>query len=176
MPRRRHQFGLVARTYPASKRWRVDQDYLSQLAPAERRWLADFLNCYYGADFRDDDEGVWDVEARRAVYRANNAANADVSSLPGRVANYAVDPNDPKDILARVAEDPGRLLDRVPDVLNSPAYKAARDAYRRTLHPSRYANPRPTPEHARAKETLHATLAAEALDLDLDSANDDDDA
>lgn len=72
---------LSPRAYARSVSWRVDQDYLDQLGPDERRWLAGFLDRYYGADHRPDGSGHdWSTDDKRVSYRDKNAANRDLYS------------------------------------------------------------------------------------------------
>ena len=58
--------------------WGVDYDYAHRLPPEERTWLGQFTDRFYGADFRGPSEGEWSDAARRAQYRAKNAANRDI--------------------------------------------------------------------------------------------------
>jgi len=58
--------------------WGVDYDYAHRLPPEERTWLGQFTDRFYGADFRGPSEGEWSDDARRAQYRAKNAANRDI--------------------------------------------------------------------------------------------------
>lgn len=116
--------GLAAATFPRSVSWRVDQDYADRLSSDERRWLAEFNDAYYGADFRNVAEEPWTTEARRVVYRAKNAANRDLMTTD--IPHHGVDfPEE----LVELDEAP---LDDGP--LDTERYKVAREAYR--LDPS----------------------------------------
>ena len=116
--------GLAAATFPRSVAWRVDQDYAERLSVDERRWLAEFNDAYYGADFRGVAEEPWTTEARRVVYRAKNAANRDLMTVD--IPHHGVDfPEE----LVEIDEVP---LDDGP--LDTERYKTAREAYR--LDPS----------------------------------------
>ena len=58
--------------------WGVDYDYAHRLPPEARAWLGQFTDRFYGADFRGPSEGEWSEAAKRAQYRAKNAANRDI--------------------------------------------------------------------------------------------------
>lgn len=117
--------GLAAATFPRSVAWRVDQDYTDRLSPDERRWLAEFNDAFYGADFRGVTEERWSTDERRVVYRAKNAANRDLMTVD--IPNHGYDvPEETVEMEAAVAFDDGPL--------DSPQYKKAREAYR--LNPS----------------------------------------
>jgi hypothetical protein len=105
--------------------WRVDQDYADRLGPEDRQWLAAFNDNFYGADFRDTPLETWSTDARREVYRAKNAANRDLMTVD--IPNHGYDvPEETVELEEAVALDDGPL--------DSPSYKAAREAYR--LNPS----------------------------------------
>lgn len=116
--------GLAAATFPRSVAWRVDQDYADQLGQDERRWLAEFNDAFYGADFRGVAEERWSTNERREVYRAKNAANRDLMTCD--VPTHGLDL--PEDSI----EFDELVLDDGP--LDEPKYKTAREAYR--LEPS----------------------------------------
>lgn len=116
--------GLAAATFPRSVAWRVDQDYADQLGQDERRWLAEFNDAFYGADFRGVAEERWSTSERREVYRAKNAANRDLMTCD--VPTHGLDL--PEDSI----EFDELVLDDGP--LDEPKYKTAREAYR--LEPS----------------------------------------
>ena len=116
--------GLAAATFPRSVAWRVDQDYADQLGQDERRWLAEFNDAFYGADFRGVAEERWSTNERREVYRAKNAANRDLMTCD--VPTHGLDL--PEDSI----EFDELILDDGP--LDEPKYKTAREAYR--LEPS----------------------------------------
>ena len=117
--------GLAASTFPRSVAWRVDQDYADRLGPEDRQWLAAFNDNFYGADFRDTSLETWSTDARREVYRAKNAANRDLMTVD--IPNHGYDvPEETAELEDAVAFDDGPL--------DSPPYKAAREAYR--LNPS----------------------------------------
>ena len=58
--------------------WAVDLDYVHQLSPEEKAWMAQFLDRHYGGDFRGPSEAEWTDAARRAAYRRKNSANRDL--------------------------------------------------------------------------------------------------
>ena len=117
--------GLAASTFPRSVAWRVDQDYADRLSLDERQWLAAFNDRFYGADFRGETSVAWSTDERREVYRAKNAANRDVMTVD--IPNHGQDiPVETVELEDAVAFDDGPL--------DSPPYKAAREAYR--LNPS----------------------------------------
>lgn len=116
--------GLAAATFPRSVAWRVDQDYTDRLGQDERRWLAEFNDAFYGADFRGVAEERWSTNERREVYRAKNAANRDLMTCD--VPTHGLDL--PEDSI----EFDELVLDDGP--LDEPKYKTAREAYR--LEPS----------------------------------------
>jgi len=116
--------GLAAATFPRSVAWRVDQDYTDRLGQDERRWLAEFNDAFYGADFRGVAEERWSTSERREVYRAKNAANRDLMTCD--VPTHGLDL--PEDSI----EFDELVLDDGP--LDEPKYKTAREAYR--LEPS----------------------------------------
>lgn len=116
--------GLAAATFPRSVAWRVDQDYAERLSADERRWLAEFNDAFYGADFRGVTDERWSTEARREVYRAKNAANRDLMTTDIPYHGW--------DLPEETVE-----LDEVPlddGPLDTERYKTAREAYR--LDPS----------------------------------------
>ena len=117
--------GLAASTFPRSVAWRVDQDYADRLSGEDRQWLADFNDRFYGADFRGETSVAWSTDERRQVYRAKNAANRDLMTVD--IPNHGYDvPEETVELEEAVALDDGPL--------DSPPYKAAREAYR--LNPS----------------------------------------
>lgn len=119
--------GLAAATFPRSVAWRVDQDYAERLSGDERRWLAEFNDAYYGADFRGVAEEPWTAEARRVVYRAKNAANRDLMTVD--IPHHGVDfPEE----LVELEDLP--MVDDGP--LDTERYKTAREAYRKDPSPA----------------------------------------
>ena len=116
---------LAPATFPRSVAWRVDQDYVATLAPEHKEWLAQFNDRFYGADFRGETSVAWSTDERREVYRAKNAANRDVMTVD--IPHHGQDiPVETVELEDAVAFDDGPL--------DSPSYKAAREAYR--LNPS----------------------------------------
>jgi hypothetical protein len=69
---------LRSTSYPRSVSWAVDPDYVRKLSPDERVWLAQFLDRYYGGDFRGESSVLWTDDQRRERYRAKNVANRDL--------------------------------------------------------------------------------------------------
>jgi len=119
--------GLAASTFPRSVAWRVDQDYADFLSADERQWLADFNDRFYGADFRGETSVAWSTDERREVYRAKNAANRDVMTVD--IPHHGQDiPVETVELEDAVAFDDGPL--------DSPSYKAAREAYRLNSSPA----------------------------------------
>jgi hypothetical protein len=104
----------------------VDQDYVSTLTPAEKEWLAQFNDRFYGADFRGESEATWSTDDRREVYRDKNRANRDLMTcaLPVdvEVPHEAVE-------LEEVAIDDLAHLEAA-------EYKTAREAYRADPSPA----------------------------------------
>lgn len=117
----------MAGTYPRSVAWRVDVDYAGTLAPSEKAWLGQFLDRYYGADFRGESEVTWSEDERREVYRAKNCANRDLMTCALPVDDLEVP--DPVVELEETAAD-----DLVH--LNEAEYKQAREAYRADPSPA----------------------------------------
>lgn len=147
--------GAYGRNHPKSIRWMVDFDYLGQLSPEEKEWLAAFADKHYGADFRGDTE--WTSEERREAYRRKNAANCDVLT---RVRETA----DDSDTVA--LESPPLDVGPTPTYLTSAEYQGALDTFRRTLKPGRAPGPpRATAEHKSAlaalKEITHGPTEEE---------------
>ena len=119
--------GLAAATFPRSVAWRVDQDYAERLSGDERRWLAEFNDSYYGADFRGVPEGRWSTSERREVYRAKNAANRDLMTVD--IPTHGLDfPEETVEFDELPLSDDGPLED--------PRYKTAREAYRKDPSPA----------------------------------------
>jgi hypothetical protein len=58
-------------------RWRVDQDYLQKLGPAERDWIEKFNDEYYRAEFKGEPLHPAGP-LRRQIFRAQNAAAVDL--------------------------------------------------------------------------------------------------
>lgn len=117
--------GLAAATFPRSVAWRVDQDYAERLSSDARRWLAEFNDAYYGADFRGVAEEPWTTEARRVVYRAKNAANRDLMTCD--IPHHGLDlPEETVELEELALADDGPI--------DTERYKVAREAYR--LDPS----------------------------------------
>lgn len=113
---------LSPRSYPRSKAWRVDCDYVKALHPADKDWLAAFLDRYYGADFRGASPAEWSDEDRKERYRANNAANRDLMTC-------AVPAEEQPDDPVLELEDAFDLPDDT-TYTTTPDYKAALAAYR----------------------------------------------
>ena len=119
--------GLVSTTFPRSVSWRVDQDYVASLSKAQKQWLAEFNDRYYGADFRGASETEWTVDERREIYRDKNRANRDLMTcaLP---ADDVDPPDETVELEELVADDLGYLDDE--------GYKAARETYRNDPSPA----------------------------------------
>lgn len=118
---------LSSSSFPRSIAWRVDADYVRELGPADRAWLAAFLDRYYGADFRGESPVEWSTSDRQERYRAKNAANRDMMT-----ANLPTDDEPPERILE--AED--ALISDDSTWTESEAYRRAREAYRADSSPA----------------------------------------
>lgn len=148
LSKRRPHSSHYTRSFPRSVRWKVDQDYVEELTPAQREFLKLFNDEYYGAKFRKSTE--WSTEEKRQSYRDKNVANAD---------SYAKCPPELVEELseALIDESP-REAGPTPTYLDSPEYKEARDSFREHLDPSRRElAPKPSPSLNRAMRKL-ATL------------------
>ena len=119
--------GLAAATFPRSVAWRVDQDYAEVLSTEDRRWLAEFNDAFYGADFRGVTEGRWSTDERREVYRAKNAANRDLMTTDIPYHGWDL-PEETVELDELSLGDDGPLDDE--------RYKVAREAYRREPSPA----------------------------------------
>jgi len=124
--------GLTAlrpQNHPHSIAWRVDQDYVDRLAPDEAQWLADFIDRYYGADFRGPSASSWTDEEKRERYRAKNAANRDVVTwsvtFSGQHGDFTLD--------GRVGDED---LSPTPAYQESPTYKKALATFRQDPSPA----------------------------------------
>lgn len=118
---------LSAASFPRSVAWRIDQDYVRNLNPDERAWLAAFNDRFYGADFRGETEQAWTTEQRQERYRAKNAANRDTMT-----STQSANVEPPEDIVE--AED--ALLTDDSQWTDSEDYRHARDAYRAVSSPA----------------------------------------
>ena len=117
---------LAPSTFPRSVAWRVDQDYVSTLAPEHKEWLAQFNDRFYGADFRGETSVAWSTDERRQVYRDKNRANRDLMTTDIPYHGW--------DLPEETIEFDEVPLDDGP--LDSPPYKAAREAYRKDPSPA----------------------------------------
>ena len=117
---------LAPATFPRSVAWRVDQDYVSTLAPEHKEWLAQFNDRYYGADFRGESTAPWSTNERREVYRDKNRANRDMMTcaLPVDVEV----PDETVELEETVVDDLVHL--------DQKEYKVAREAYRADPSPA----------------------------------------
>ena len=119
--------GLAPATFPRSVAWRVDQDYTEHLSVADKQWLAEFNDRFYGADFRGPASHEWSTDERRSVYRAKNAANRDLMTCD--VPAHGLDvPEETVELEELSLADDGPLDDE--------RYKVARDAYRKDPSPA----------------------------------------
>lgn len=72
-----------------SKRWKIDFDYTHQLNEEEKRFLNDFTEEYYIANFKKNGDGTYksrflkSKKARRKSWYENNVSNRCVMSLNG---------------------------------------------------------------------------------------------
>ncbi len=118
---------LVAGTYPRSVAWRVDVDYAGTLSPSEQAWLGQFLDRYYGADFRGESAASWSTDDQRSAYRDKNRANRDLMTCAL--------PVDELDVLDPVVELDETTVDDLAH-LDEAEYKVAREAYRADPSPA----------------------------------------
>lgn len=118
---------LSPASFPRSVAWRVDADYVRDLGPEDRAWLAAFNDRYYGADFRGESPAEWSVADRRESYRAKNAANRDMMT--------ARQPSDDEPPDALVEAEDGLLVDDTAWT-DSEDYRRAREAYRADSSPA----------------------------------------
>lgn len=148
-------WGIRPRCYPKPLRWKVDWDYVHQLSPEERQWLATFGDNFYGADFRGDTEETWSTEQRRVSYSQKNAVNADlygIGSVTGTLEFLEDQKNQRVENMATSYAPPDEYLDSEP-------YKAAREEFRRHLAKNRQnSNPAPSPLLDRAVSRLTAIV------------------
>lgn len=139
--------------FPRWARWAVDQDYIDKLSPDERRWLAEFNDCHYGADFRDCPEG-WSDEQRKVAYSSNNARQVDAFGVG--LLEYSSDGR-------RRGGEEGAWSSAVspeptPEYLDSQEYRDALEEYRRCLSPFRAPRaPEPTERLTKARQQLRRT-------------------
>lgn len=117
---------LAPATFPRSVAWRVDQDYVSTLAPEHKEWLAQFNDRFYGADFRGESEVTWSTDERREVYRAKNRANRDLMTCALPVDVEA--PHETIELEDAVIDDLAHL--------ETAEYKVARETYRADPSPA----------------------------------------
>lgn len=156
--KRRNEYGLHARTFPVSVRAYVDQDYLDKLSEEDKQWLSDFNDRFYGADFRDNPED-WSVAERRTRYSAKNCANGDIFSA-ARHFGLVEDATEREDLREELGD---KDLSSTPSYLNSPEYKAARDAFREQLTQGRRAvNPKPSAALNETRRTLEEITNGQA--------------
>lgn len=150
--------GVVAANYPLATQALVDYDYVHRLSPADKEWLSDFTNAYYGGDFTNADPQAWPDAAKREVWRDNNTRirsevgyRAMVCGLKPVVA--PLDPNAPQPDMRPT-----------PEYLNSPTYRAALALYREGL-PSHQRQPaKPPPALAEDLLTRIARAAGQPAD------------
>lgn len=154
----------------------VDQDYWDKLSPDEARWLAEFNDCWVGGDFRGQTQRAWPQTLRREVWSRKHAALEDgygqaelfgavqVFSETGRIA---VDPRTDPTITSS-ANDPARCdLRPTPEYLSSDEYKAAREAFRAQLSPTRKPKtPKPSRKLDHAQLVLAMVTPANGTDND----------
>lgn len=117
---------LAPSTFPRSVAWRIDQDYVSMLAPEHKEWLAQFNDRFYGADFRGESSTTWSTDERREVYRDKNRANRDLMTCALPVDVEA--PHETFELEDAVVDDLAHL--------DAAEYKVAREAYRAAPSPA----------------------------------------
>lgn len=75
------KFGLERKSYPKTKEWMVDQDYLAKLSPEEREWLGRFNQEYYRNTFENSSDDLHNTkELKQKCYSTENARNRDLYS------------------------------------------------------------------------------------------------
>lgn len=144
---KRGDAGARSRNFSRFTAWKVDQDYLAKLTPKERRWLAHFNDCHYGGDFRGAG-AEWSVAQRRESWNGHWAERGDLQTHAG--LQGALEQHEDGTEHGEPAS-----LTPTPEYLNSPEYKAARDAFRAELQPGRRARaPVDTKKYRRAARRL----------------------
>lgn len=166
----RKRYGLHPKAMPKSVAWMAECDYLDQLDDDQLDYLARFNDEVANAAFNhpdplyrnDTDEGI---QARRAIYRAKNAANVDALEN-ARTMGRLVFPDAPIPGRGRSTSDGSRWdffapvgsgdvsPDTTPGYLNSAAYKQAVAEYRAHLPTGPRAKFVETPEYHAAKSAL----------------------
>jgi hypothetical protein len=145
--KKRGTYGVYAKNHPRSVQWKVDYDYLAQLSPEEKQWLAKFTDEFVGADFRHSDVLHDTVKARRQAYKDNNAAKQDAYSkldAMGRLVRAGTALKPP------AAADTGET----PEYLDYPGYKRAVQAYRDLMPTDRRRSMPDTPKTRAARATI----------------------
>lgn len=152
MGKRKNDAGLVASNFPLPDRWKFDQDYLDKLSTEERQWLAAFMDAYVGGDFRGVPREQWPLPNRSDVNRSKDAGKVDAFGLTA-AGLWGAEGLANMDELAEVLASPP-LPEAPPSAayLEDPEYKAARDEFRRHLHPGH--EPKITPEYEKAARRL----------------------
>ncbi len=153
--RRGGDAGKLARNFPFSQRWKVDQDYVRSLPPEALRWLAEFNDRYYGGDFREIAPEEWPPEVRSVVNADKNASRQDIMSMalgaPLLSLERDLTLNEP------VYGQPYQsgLGEAIPAYLDSDVYKTAREDFRSHLrHGRMFRNPVPSPALDKARKCL----------------------
>lgn len=115
----KRQVGLSRRDYPRNIRERFDYDYIDKLPDDAKRWLAEFNEAYYCADFTGDDEHKWSTKQRRETYVAKNAANRDIYGIVKAAYNLTMPDRMPE---AADEDAPAQDWSEPPPYLNDPLY------------------------------------------------------
>jgi hypothetical protein len=59
----------------------VDQDYVNQLSPSEKKWLLEFNASYYGQTFKNGQSHLWSDSERKKAFNSANANRRDVVTM-----------------------------------------------------------------------------------------------
>lgn len=163
----RPAFGTSPRSFVASVRPFIDQDYVKKLSPDEQDWLGTFNTNFYNGDFRKvRPDQPWSSDARRVSYRAKNAANRDAAHmLEMRLDTIRIDiPPRQKsdgsgDFFTWELPATDRDTSNAPAYLNTPEYRRLVWAFRDACH-AKCPDwpPEQTPEHIKARAALETYL------------------
>lgn len=127
--------------YPRTVRELVDYDYADQLSEADRAFLEQFTEEYYGASFSDD--SIHDDAQRRELYRVKNRRNQDIYGKSLRAGPPKED-----------WEDTERDWRATPEHLNSSEYQEALAEYRSHLPTDARRTVEVTPQYLETKQKL----------------------
>lgn len=165
-PHERGTYALYSRNHPRALQWRVDLDYVKQLSPEHRAWLARFIDGFYGGDYRGDEETP--VSDKRTAYQAKNRAMRDLYTAPSVLVLSSEDVatawtragmSRSEDYTLNLTSDPDLDLSPTPPYLDTPEYKSALASYRAQLDQGTKAiAPAPSPELDQADANLRSIV------------------